>query len=107
MILAAIQPEDCIERYENRKFDNYWLAFWTYMAYINTGQVGEAEAVLDSLSVFDQYPYGNITLLATASSLYQYWDSPEMSDLLEQANMFLSKDVKTIATCLTALRKCS
>lgn len=83
------------------------VGFWTYMAYINTGQVGEAEAVLDSLSVFDQYPYGNITLLATASSLYQYWDSPEMSDLLEQANMFLSKDVKTIATCLTALRKCS
>lgn len=91
MILAAIQPEDCIERYENRKFDNYWLAFWTYMAYINTGQVGEAEAVLDSLSVFDQYPYGNITLLATASSLYQYWDSPEMSDLLEQANMFFEQ----------------
>ena len=72
MILSSVSPEECIERYEQRLADNYWLAFWTFMAYLNTDQMGEAEAILDSLTIFEGYPYGNITLLAAASSLYQY-----------------------------------
>lgn len=91
MILSSVSPEECIERYEQRVADNYWLAFWTFMAYLNTDQMGEAEAILDSLTIFEGYPYGNITLLAAASSLYQYWSDPDSDELLEQANMLFEQ----------------
>ena len=91
LILAALEPEKCIELYCNRTADNYWQAFWTYIAYINTDCVGEAEEILGNMEIFDNQPYGNITLLAALSSLYQYWSNTDMADYLEQANMFLEQ----------------
>lgn len=100
MILAAVSPEACIERYEERQVDNYWLAFWTFMAYLNSDQMGEAEAVLDALTIFENQPYGNITLLAATSCLYQYWSDPEATGLLEQANMLFEQGCEEHSDCL-------
>lgn len=91
LILASLEPEICIEQYCNRTIDNYWQAFWTYVAYINTDRIGEAEEVLVNMEVFDNQPYGNITLLAALSSLYQYWGNTDMAEYLKQANMFLEQ----------------
>ena len=90
-LLSALDPTRCIETYENRSHDNYWLSFWTYLAYLNTDQIGEAENILTNMEIFSDYPYGNITLLAATSSMYQYWDNPQMADYLDQANMFLEQ----------------
>ena len=91
LILAALEPQKCIDDYSNRTTDNYWQAFWTYIAYLNTAQVGEAEEILSNMEIFDNQPYGNITLLAATSSLYQYWTNTDMADYLEQAKMFLEQ----------------
>lgn len=91
LILSALEPQKCISDYTNRTTDNYWQAFWTYIAYLNTNQIGEAEEILANMEIFDNQPYGNITLLAATSSLYQYWSNVDMSDYLEQAKMFLEQ----------------
>ena len=91
LILSALEPQKCISDYTNRTTDNYWQAFWTYVAYLNTDQIGEAEEILANMEIFDNQPYGNITLLAATSSLYQYWSNVDMADYLEQAKMFLEQ----------------
>lgn len=91
LILAALDPQKCIDDYCNRTADNYWQAFWTYIAYLNTGRVGKAEEILSNMEIFDNQPYGNITLLAATSSLYQYWENTDMEDYMEQAKMFLEQ----------------
>lgn len=91
LLLAALDPQKCTEDYCNRTSDNYWQAFWTYIAYINTDQVGKAEEILSNMEIFDNQPYGNITLLAATSSLYQYWTNTDMGEYLEQAKMFLEQ----------------
>lgn len=91
LILAALEPRKCINDYCNRTVDNYWQAFWTYIAYLNTDKIGEAEEILNNMEIFDNQPYGNIALLAATSSLYQYWSNMDMADYLEQAKMFLEQ----------------
>ena len=70
------------------------------MAHLNADRLGEAEAVLDTLAMFDHQPYGNITLLATASCLYQYWSDPTSAELLEQANQLFEQGCEDHSECL-------
>lgn len=91
LLLSAIDAEKCIAEYESRTTDNYWQSFWTYLAYLNTDHIGEAENVITDMAVFDSYPFGNVALLAATSSLYQYWGNTSMADFLEQANLFMEQ----------------
>lgn len=100
LLLSVLSPDELVNRYEHRQADNYWLAYWTFMAYLNADRLGEAEAVLDTLAMFDHQPYGNITLLATASCLYQYWSDPASAELLEQANQLFEQGCEDHSECL-------
>lgn len=91
LLLSAIDTDRCIAEYESRTSDNYWQSFWTYIAYLNTEKLGEAENVLTDMAVFDSYPFGNVALLAATGSLFQYWDNTAMTDFLEQANIFMEQ----------------
>jgi uncharacterized membrane protein len=69
LVLAALKSEKCIALYENTKTDNYWNTFWSYLAYIKSGRISEAEDTLASLDRFTSYPEDNMTVLAAAGEL--------------------------------------
>ncbi len=69
LVLAALKSEKCIALYENTKTDNYWNTFWSYLAYIKSGRISEAEDTLASLDRFTSYPEDNTTVLATAGAI--------------------------------------
>ena len=69
LVLAALKPEKCIEQKERTKTDTYWEAFWSYLAYIKSGRLADAEDVLVSLDRFTNYPEDNVSVLAVAGAL--------------------------------------
>ena len=69
LVLAALKTDKCIELKENSKIDSYWKSFWSYLAYIKSGRVTDAEAVLISLDKFTNYPEDNMSVLAVAGAL--------------------------------------
>lgn len=91
MCLSALDPQECIARYANRNADNYWQAYWTAMAYINANRSGEAESIISDLEAWSEMPFGNIALLAAASSLSEYWNDREMTDFKDQALAFVEE----------------
>lgn len=89
LILAGIDPNKCIKLYENRANDNYWQAFWTFIAYQNIGELNKAQIIMAEMESWTNQPIGNMTLLATADSLYSYWEDTSMTDFLQQARMYI------------------
>ena len=69
LVLSALKSEKCIDLYENTKTDNYWNTFWSYLAYIKSGRISEAEDTLASLDRFTSYPEDNMTVLAVAGAI--------------------------------------
>lgn len=91
MIQSGLDPKATIEKYEGREEDNYWQTFWTAMAYINTGNSGEAEGLISDLESWGDMPFGNIALLAAANALNEYWNDTEMVDFKDQAQAFVEE----------------
>lgn len=91
MILSGFKPQEIISKYQSRESDNYWLAFWTAMAYINAGDSGAAESLISDLEAWDDMPFGNIALLAAANSLNEYWNDRDMADFKDQALAFVEE----------------
>ena len=91
MILSALEPETCIEKFKTRESDNYWQSFWTTMAYINTDDSGAAEGMLSDLEAWSDMPFGNIALLAAANALNEFWNDTEMTEFKEQARVFVEE----------------
>lgn len=70
LVLAALYHEKCIEKYECSKVDNYWLSFWTYIAYLKANKPANASQVFYSMDKkFPNQPQDNLDLLAAAGSL--------------------------------------
>lgn len=69
LVLAALNPQKCIEEKERTQTDSYWETFWCYLAYIKAGCLGEAEDTLANLDHFSRYPEDNMTILAAAGAL--------------------------------------
>ena len=70
MVLVALDSARCIEVYEKSQNDNYWLSFWTYMAYSKQKNIVAAEKVLVNLDVkFVGYPSDNTIILASAGAV--------------------------------------
>lgn len=68
-LLAAFSPQKLVEEYESIFADNYWQAFWVYIAYTKLADFKKAEDSLLSLSRFTQYSEENITLLSSVGAL--------------------------------------
>lgn len=72
LVLSALNPEKCIQVFETAETDNYWMSFWSYFAYLNTGRTSESEELLITLAdKFSDYPEDNVTVLAAAGILIQ------------------------------------
>lgn len=69
LVLAALNPQKCIEEKERTQTDSYWETFWCYLAYIKAGCVVEAEDTFANLDHFSRYPEDNMTILAAAGAL--------------------------------------
>ena len=99
MVLAAIAPEQCIAQKESSTTDNYWMSFWSYLAYIKAGRVAEAENLLFSMDRFTNYPGENTLLLATAGALMQ-GKTGEATELLYSVTGSFSVALKQLAHSL-------
>ena len=65
LVLAGLYPERCIEKYKSAANDEYWLCFWTYIAYVKINKMKEAEKLLCELEAkYLGYPSENAVLLA-------------------------------------------
>lgn len=72
MVLAALQFEKCIEKYENSKVDNYWRSFWSYLAYLKAGRIEKAAEILISLDdKYPNFPEDNKALLSASEAIFQ------------------------------------
>ena len=91
MLLEAIHPDECIRLYESRESDSYWQTFWTCLAFINNGDVANAETLIAEMEAWDSMPFGNVALLAAANSLSEYWNDPTLSEFREQAEAFIEE----------------
>ena len=49
LALAALYPQECVEKYINRQEDKYWLTFWVYVALHKLGDIPNAENALIDL----------------------------------------------------------
>ena len=68
-LLAAFNPQKLVEEFESLSADNYWQAFWVYIAYTKLADFKKAEESLLSLPRFTQYSEENITLLSSVGAL--------------------------------------
>ena len=69
LVLSALKPEKCIEKYETLKVDNYWKAYWSCLAYRKKGNTSKSNEILMNLEVFDTFPEDNTLLLGAACAL--------------------------------------
>jgi len=68
-LLAAFDPQKLVEEFESLSADDYWQAFWVYIAYTKLADFKKAEESLLSLPRFTQYSEENITLLSSVGAL--------------------------------------
>ena len=65
LLMAAFEPQQCVEAYERRTTDSYWLAFWSSLAYRKLGKEYESEAILNEMSIlYADRPETNLLLNA-------------------------------------------
>lgn len=83
MVLAALEPISCINAYEKRKADNYWMSFWTYLSYVKENRLQDSEILLAEIDIkFPELPPENTAVLASAGILIT--QGPEVaSDFLD------------------------
>ena len=94
LALAALYPQECVEKYINRQEDKYWLTFWVYVALHKLGDISNAENALIDLGKWQGLmPDENIVVLGafgalmendkfTADELFNHAISGECSPLL-------------------------
>ena len=94
LALAALYPQECVDKYINRQEDKYWLTFWVYVALHKLGDISNAENALIDLGKWQGLmPDENIVILGafgalmdndkfTADELFNHAISGECSPLL-------------------------
>ena len=88
MVLAILQPKTSVALFENREYDNYWCSYWSYIAYIKTGDLHKAEDVFSTIPAkYTNYPEDNVNLLACAGALIRNDDDEAMDALNEVEGM--------------------
>lgn len=72
MVLAALEPQECVNEYRERKEDKYWLTYWTYVALHKLGDVPNAENVMIDLGRWQGLmPDENLVVLGALGSLIE------------------------------------
>ena len=66
LLTSLVRPSECIKRYESHKEDNYWLTYWTVLAYKMRRQAYQAERAKNQLSLWPEFEEENRTLLNIA-----------------------------------------
>lgn len=67
---AALNNKKCIALAEKSMTDSYWRSFWSYVAYIKSGNKKEATRILDGIETkFSDYSADNTALLASVGEL--------------------------------------
>ena len=70
MMLAAFEPQSCVDFYEKRTVDSYWQAFWASIAYRKLGNEVEAEAIISEMTyLWQDRPEINVVINACAGIL--------------------------------------
>lgn len=65
MLLAASDPQCCVEAYEKRTIDSYWLSYWASVAYRKLGNEMEAEGILTEMTgLWQERPEINVVINA-------------------------------------------
>lgn len=78
LLTSLVRPSECINRYESHKEDNYWLTYWTVLAYKMRRQAYQAERAKDQLSLWPEFEEENRTLLNIAISIIDSdWEMAE------------------------------
>ena len=90
LLLAVEDPGLCIKRYTERKYDNYWQSYWTYMAYLRNGVSNKAGLILTELQEWGEYSMDNLKLLQCAELLYTYYNRSDAEDDKEAASLLLN-----------------
>ena len=81
LVLSALKPEKCIEKYETLKVDNYWKSYWSCLAYRKKGNTSKSNEILMNLEAFDTFPEDNTLLLGAACALMD-GNAAEATDFL-------------------------
>lgn len=116
LIMTVYKPPMCVQRYERRQYDSYWLTFWSYMSYKRLGDITKAEAVLAHISDWNDSPekQGQELILNAAGFLYDYYArrgtlstlSGAMSILLSTESLkFSSRLNPFVDTCRLLLKE--
>ena len=78
LLTSLVRPSECIKRYESHKEDNYWLTYWTVLAYKMRRQAYQAERAKNQLSLWPEFEEENRTLLNIAISIIDNdWEMAE------------------------------
>ena len=114
MVLAALEPNEIIRLYAEsvNLEDNYWLTYWTYVAYQKIGDRLKAENVVLELAKWnDCKPHEDIELVAIlghlilgekeiASEIFvrtiSGYSSPVLSDLSDVISVILFYDIDDV-----------
>ena len=65
MLMAACDPQRCVEAYEKRTIDSYWLSYWASVAYRKLGNEMEAEGILTEMTgLWQERPEINVVINA-------------------------------------------
>lgn len=68
MLLAALNPEELIKKYEKSSADEYWQTYWVAIAYMKRQKVAEAEDAIVKLGHFSDYSEYNSLLLSVVGA---------------------------------------
>lgn len=90
LMLAVEDPDLCVKRYNNRKCDNYWQSYWTFIACVRNGMAAKANMILSELEKWDYSP-DNIRLLQCTESLYDYFNRSGGEEDKDFANNLFSR----------------
>lgn len=78
LLTSIIRPTDCIRLYESHNDDNYWLTFWTVLAYKMKGKIEQMDAAKNYLSNWSEYDEENALILDMATAaMSSDWEAAE------------------------------
>ena len=102
LLTSIIRPTESIQLYESHKDDNYWLTFWTVLAYKIKGKIEQMDAAKNYLSNWSEYDEENALVLDMATAaLDSDWDAAEaFYEALEEK---YSSELKIFVSALVSL----
>lgn len=78
MLMAAFEPQRCVDTYLKRTTDSYWLAFWTSLSYRKLGKETEADALLNEMPMlWPDRPEVNVLINACVGLLNDGNEDPD------------------------------